>query len=1363
MAGTITFVGSTPISGSTINVATVTFDYEIDDVTDGVSLIEVSFDGGTTFQSVIQGDQDQRPCDAGLFPKTGSFDFTFEHGFFSMLFRVVDQLNGTGPTTAHELNVDIFTNVSINTVPSIVNNPTLLVSGIREANAAIVVTRNGIAQVPIIFPSSTTWQVTVVLLEGNNVITATATDALDNVATATVQVVLDTVDPAVPTVTQILPAEDDVLEFVSLATYSASILTNEPSQTIIGTKEANTSVILNDTEVIPINEDTEYSIPVTLVEGSNTFVLKSKDSANNESPETGLFVRLDTTPPSDPEIVINDGAGFTLTRDVTLSLFANDATQVKVSEDINFTNAEFIDFDTELFLPFELSRDGGEKTVFAVFKDEAGNETVPVFDTIVLPTTTSTEVERAADMTIQELIATPEDDYLVRLQDHKDGTFSVELYLTLDDAVAQVNRQGFAVSTTTGQQTLSLFPDIGGIDPGGTITVTLIEGAELIIYRFRTDVFDLSEEEIGTTIVYVVEEENSFAGKIQVPIFEGFALGRIIEYAVGGDLRQHRISKAFQLLDEDTAVVKNVVFPTADLDGEEFPINGARFDYPLSSTLFEVISIQEETNAFLITLDKDLERFDATFGYEMLFTRREDLVTDYFVDDTGRVEFRNESNLASGNVRITYQTPSTISSEPSGEFHQITAVEGSEVKLCVVPVNNRILLSDLGSVRARFFHSLEDSTIKAPLQIQVVVNDEYVATSGSFVVAASNARAEIRDFSVSGEQLFPAHIFTDTYTYGSDNTPVDKVEIRFIANSSRMFLDEIQVIAKAAIVESNCRVVVNDEEVHFSDQPVSARFDTYELIVQDGLVDVLCNDICIHTAEVDLENATAALGAGARIAGDEVDAAFNSITTTDFISSSPTTLSLDGRFIDIEASLRQGSLLRTFDIDFLSSEAECPERIFIGSVATGRFLDTATVAIVGIGHREEVLVAQGVGEEDEGEPVDFSALNDPDGRHFRVTSFPIVSDTLEVFLTHNGEELIFEQDTDYQVDFINGCIVLHHPIALGDRLRVRYTSEADSNKPEVFFDLETLTDKFGAPSVENTLSLGAQLAFTNGARRVVAVQALDPSLDSGWANAFESLRKEEVYFVVPIPPSDYTLIIGTGIDHVEEMSSTPQRGERVLLIGETAAVTRDDAAAFRETNRVVFVFPGNASTVLGGETIPVDGRYIAAAYAGKVSSLTSVAEPGMGKTLLGFELANDARFTQLELERLVKEGITTIRKLASGATVHRSITTTNSTSAVLQEQSVLRISDFLAANVRNILETRFVGRPILQPSLIDEIKAATERFLAVQEANRIITLFQSVEARIDSEEPRQVNVSFDVQPAFPLVNIPVAINVVASL
>jgi hypothetical protein len=65
-------------------------------------------------------------------------------------------------------------------------------------------------------------------------------------------------------------------------------------------------------------------------------------------------------------------------------------------------------------------------------------------------------------------------------------------------------------------------------------------------------------------------------------------------------------------------------------------------------------------------------------------------------------------------------------------------------------------------------------------------------------------------------------------------------------------------------------------------------------------------------------------------------------------------------------------------------------------------------------------------------------------------------------------------------------------LAKNDNLVARYIAEQDLNDPEIFDNGPALFAKHGDPSVANSLSLASQMAFENGAPRLIALQAKPP-------------------------------------------------------------------------------------------------------------------------------------------------------------------------------------------------------------------------------------------------------------------------------
>jgi len=172
-------------------------------------------------------------------------------------------------------------------IPALTNQPTLTLSGTKDMNSSIWMNSRelGLIQLaPIDRYQLFGCQIT--LKEGDNHISLFSQDYAGNQsATVTLPVItLDTKPPVAPTVNDLASP------------------TNNPKCLLSGTKEANSSIWVNNQEVIPVNPSTTWSYVLKLSEGSNDITVFSKDSAGNIGPSITKTVVLKTTPPGSPTI-----------------------------------------------------------------------------------------------------------------------------------------------------------------------------------------------------------------------------------------------------------------------------------------------------------------------------------------------------------------------------------------------------------------------------------------------------------------------------------------------------------------------------------------------------------------------------------------------------------------------------------------------------------------------------------------------------------------------------------------------------------------------------------------------------------------------------------------------------------------------------------------------------------------------------------------------------------------------------------------------------------------------------------------------------------------------------------------------------
>lgn len=122
-------------------------------------------------------------------------------------------------------------------------------------------------------------------------------------------------------------------------------------------------------------------------DGEKEIVGKFRDEAGNQSVVVYDKIILDTQPPTNGIIVINDRAkytkGFT---NLHLKIFALGATEMLVSNNEDFKGARWQPF-AQVINSWEVSGENGTKSVYVKFRDKAGNESEVYADEIELDDT----------------------------------------------------------------------------------------------------------------------------------------------------------------------------------------------------------------------------------------------------------------------------------------------------------------------------------------------------------------------------------------------------------------------------------------------------------------------------------------------------------------------------------------------------------------------------------------------------------------------------------------------------------------------------------------------------------------------------------------------------------------------------------------------------------------------------------------------------------------------------------------------------------------------------------------------------------------------------------------------------------------
>ncbi|MDD5223962.1 MAG: hypothetical protein PHE84_08215 [bacterium] len=238
--------------------------------------------------------------------------------------------------------------------PTNVNSQVL--TGTKEANSSIVI--NSVERVTV--NSNTVWSCTVSLTTGVNTFTITSKDAAGNTCSgsASASITLDTSAPAAPGLTAVTTP------------------TNSHTQNISGTREANSSVRLNGTEIVAIGAGTNWGpVSLNLVEGNNPLSLTSRDAAGNESTATTGLIVLDTTPPSAPGLAAVTTPTNSATQNISGTREANSS--------VRLNGTEIVAIGTGAWGPVSIGLVEGNNVLSLTSRDALGNESLTTVGLIV--------------------------------------------------------------------------------------------------------------------------------------------------------------------------------------------------------------------------------------------------------------------------------------------------------------------------------------------------------------------------------------------------------------------------------------------------------------------------------------------------------------------------------------------------------------------------------------------------------------------------------------------------------------------------------------------------------------------------------------------------------------------------------------------------------------------------------------------------------------------------------------------------------------------------------------------------------------------------------------------------------------------
>lgn len=220
----------------------------------------------------------------------------------------------------------------------------------------------------------------------------------------------------------------------------------------------------------------------------------------------------------------------------------------------------------------------------------------------------------------------------------------------------------------------------------------------------------------------------------------------------------------------------------------------------------------------------------------------------------------------------------------------------------------------------------------------------------------------------------------------------------------------------------------------------------------------------------------------------------------------------------------------------------------------------------------------------------------------------------------------------------------------------------------------------------------------------------------------------------------------------------------VKILGATLANLTEEAVAYGEipqafaNRRVVVTAPDKAVVTIDGLDTVVEGYYLNAALAGRVSAV--LPQQGLTEdTLAGVKqvLGSNDRYGELQLKIMNGGGLWVFYQ--DGASVRtRMQVTSDMSSAEKREDSIRRILDFTAKTVRATLRS-FIGGVNITTNVMDAVNSTLEGLGQLLIKLGVITAWNLLGLRQDADDPTLLEVDVELGVPYPLNKIRVTLIV----
>jgi hypothetical protein len=351
----------------------------------------------------------------------------------------------------------------------------------------------------------------------------------------------------------------------------------------------------------------------------------------------------------------------------------------------------------------------------------------------------------------------------------------------------------------------------------------------------------------------------------------------------------------------------------------------------------------------------------------------------------------------------------------------------------------------------------------------------------------------------------------------------------------------------------------------------------------------------------------------------------------------------------------------------------------------------------------------------------------------------------------------------------------------------KYKKTDADRQPKIFYEYEDIIKEYGqyevsnsAGVVKNSLVLAAEIALQAGIAPLVCVQTKD-NTDVAFFDAMDLLKRpisglKNVNVIIPLTTSP--IVGGYVKKHVLEMSDTDNGKERMAYLSSAInqkiskeKTTFDTSIGMVETakeyneERIVFVVPGEITKeIVNLNTGKTYDALLPACFAAVGVACMSLsndpADPITNKVLTGFKALPQAML-ESEKKLLSAAGCLVLEQDAYVIKVRHGVTTAtfdptiipgvnidNSASVEQMEITLVQIKDYVA-DLSRVATAKFIGTKNKATS-VAEVEETISTLLNSLITREIIIGAEGLVVRRSKNDPREIEVSFDIEAVYPL-------------